>query len=212
MDWWSVLKGRGKIRIPKERNRSDDSVRRHFALTQPQVMDHVMPESKARSTNTLPIEMGPPNKFRRRRNLKTRGDLSPFPPRRKPVAYDRPGFRTGGGETLPLPDTQQQRDKKTLQQIGEELNNLISSEMEDRRKKVNVPRMKMPHRADMSRKQRDERSARMQQNQADRNRYEQKYLEGGAQQRMMDLSAQQGRLFAQQYDQTGNRIEGEQNE
>jgi len=152
MDWWNVLKGRGKIRIPAKRKRKlptthpskalrggryvrtmRDAKREHrrqlentraenkhlddrFRLfNQPQVMDHVMQDSKASSTNTLPIDMGPPSKFRRRGNVKRQDDFSPKrPPRRKPVAFDRPGFRTGGGETLPLPDSERERDKNEL--------------------------------------------------------------------------------------------------
>lgn len=205
-------KERGRAEIRNIDAKNDDRRARRHAFGQLQVMDHVMQDSKARSTNTLPLDMGPPSKFRRRGNLKRESDRSEDPLRRKPVAHDRQGFRTGGGETLPLPDTQKERDRKTLQEVGEELNNLISSELSDRRKKVNVPRMKMPINAEMSREQEEERFRRIQQNADDRTKYEQRYLAGGAQQRLMDLSAEQGKLFSHQYDRAGNRIQGEQND
>ena len=215
----AVYSYRGNQRNANERRQArrhniranvDDKFAQERAFRQPQVMDHVTQDSKARSTNTLPIDMGPPSKFRRRGNLKRESDRSEDPLRRKPVAHDRQGFRTGGGETLPLPDTQEERDRKTLQEVGEELNNLISSELGDRKKKVNVPRMKMPLYMD-SREEEEERFKRIRQNADDRQRYEQKNL-GGLQQQMMDLSAEQGKLFAQQYDRQGNRIQGEQND
>lgn len=92
----------------------EDRTARERAFRQPQVMDHISQDSKARSTNTLPLDMGQPSKFRRRGNLQRRGDESFEPPRRKFVAHDRPGFRTGGGETLPLPDSERERDLREL--------------------------------------------------------------------------------------------------
>jgi len=99
-DWWIILKGRGKIRT---NNSERDLTDINFV--------------SAGSVNRLPLSMGPPSKFRRGRNFNT-------PSRKNPVAYIRPGFRTGGGETLPLPDSEKERDESEKQKVAEELGSL----------------------------------------------------------------------------------------
>ena len=234
MDWWDVLKGRGKIRIPAKRKRlkknpnrskatrelgydrgttrrdkkrdayverqnrmaeSEDREARERAFNQPHLMTDGNFDSQA-----LPLSMGPPSKFRRRSNFNTQQT----PLRRKPVAHDRQGFRTGGGETLPLPDTQKQRDERDLREIGEEMARLMERD-HSRRIKVNYPRkpsamMYEPHLAEAE----DRRFAAAK---AARDRALAKVNTD-----LREKFQQSEALQNQQYDRAGNRIEGEQNE
>jgi hypothetical protein len=57
--------------------------------------------------------------------------------RESAVAFDRPGFRTGGGEALPLPESEKSRDSKRMREIYEEQNSLFPPP--SRANKVNNP-------------------------------------------------------------------------
>ena len=90
------------------------------------------------------------------------------------VAFDRPGFRTGGGEALPLPDSEESRDRKRIREIYEQQNSLFP--LPSRADKVNNP-------------------------QGD------KQLSSQAYEEIQRLNAELERLNQQQYTQGGERVE-----
>ena len=179
------------------------------ALSTGQVMDFASPRSKGRKASTIPVDAGPPSKFRRGKNLRQFGSNLPFfesvrvKPRR-PFALVRPGFRTGGGETLPLPDTAQQRQEKDLQEVGEELMRLYSRPL-SRTVKVNFPARlsnMINERADIVA---DAERARYQEAEKRRDRAQRKIIDDTEKQRQQ-LLERQSSLERMRFDEAGNPI------
>ena len=179
------------------------------ALSTGQVMDFASPRSKGRKASTIPVDVGPPSKFRRGKNLRQFGSNLPFfesvrvKPRR-PFALVRPGFRTGGGETLPLPDTAQQRQEKDLQEVGEELMRLYSRPL-SRTVKVNFPARlsnMINERADTVA---DAERARYQEAEKRRDRAQRKIIDDTEKQRQQ-LLERQSSLERMRFDEAGNPI------
>ncbi|MAB58841.1 MAG: hypothetical protein CL524_15035 [Aequorivita sp.] len=94
--------------------------------------------------------------------------------RQSATAFDRPGFRTGGGEALPLPESEESRDRKRVREIYEQQNSLFP--LPSRADKVNTP-------------------------QGDKQFSPQAYEE------IQRLNAELERLNQQQYTQGGERVE-----
>lgn len=173
------------------------------ALSTGQVMDFASPRSKGRKASTIPVDAGPPSKFRRGKNLRQTPQSVRGEPRR-PFALVRPGFRTGGGETLPLPDTAQQRQQKDLQAVGEELMQLYSRPL-SRAVKVNFPARlsnMINERADTVA---DAERARYQEAEKRRDRAQSKIIDDTEKQRQQ-LLEQQSSLERMQFDEAGNPI------